>query len=135
MAEHAEEARAKEVDCSQVVKLGLEYLSTYKAWLENDKLAKEIETQAGEKTVPCGPEKMALIEWLQTLLRLKDSAVAKKMEDLDFPRILLSLLKIHSMNSGLHLKIYSIFHDAMLNGTEAFIETVFFVLLYVGMAI
>ena len=120
-----EEAKHRDVDCTNILKLALDYLPLYKAKLEDCKISKEYETQSGEKAFACGQDKLCILEWLQTLLRLKDSAVTKKIEEIELPKLLLSLLKTYHMSSSMHIKIYNAFHDALTSNIESFIEAVF----------
>eukprot|EP00826_Nyctotherus_ovalis_P060951 TRINITY_DN861_c0_g3_i1.p1 TRINITY_DN861_c0_g3~~TRINITY_DN861_c0_g3_i1.p1 ORF type:complete len:468 (+),score=95.70 TRINITY_DN861_c0_g3_i1:1327-2730(+) len=115
-----------EIDCDSIIAIGIEHLPEFKRRLEDNKQAKEIEGQFGERALACGQEKLAIVQWLQTLLRLKDVELADAFDRLELPAFLLNLLNVYSMNSNLHLAIYNIFHNALNSEMNEFIEIVEF---------
>eukprot|EP01022_Parablepharisma_sp_SALTPOND_P016036 TRINITY_DN230_c0_g2_i1.p1 TRINITY_DN230_c0_g2~~TRINITY_DN230_c0_g2_i1.p1 ORF type:complete len:691 (+),score=72.80 TRINITY_DN230_c0_g2_i1:3725-5797(+) len=123
----SEETRHREVDCGNIVRIGAECLAAFKDKLTDLKAEKETETQSGEKAPVFGQDKMALIDWFYTMLRLKDTNLAKKIEELEFPKVLLNLVKTYYMNSTLHLRVYNIFHDVLVSALTPFLEVVIYI--------
>jgi len=115
-----------EIDCSNIIIIGIEYLPALKKKLESKEI-KEVETQFGGSILTCGQDKLAIIQWLQTLLRFKDIDFVKECNKLEISDLLLDLLDAYCMNSQLHIGVYNILHGALNSKLDEFIDTVKFV--------
>ncbi len=71
-----------------------------------------------------GLDKLKIIEWLYSLILLKDEGVCKKLDELQFPRKLVELMKTYPMNSMMHLKVSNVIMEAMNSDNEHYVETV-----------
>ena len=75
--------------------------------------------------MPFGLDRLKVIEWLHSLLILKDEAICKKMDELGFPAILINLMREYDMNSFLHFKIFNVFNEALSIENPIFPEIVY----------
>lgn len=82
--------------------------------------------QYGAKQPVFGLHRLKIVEWIWSLLLLKDESICKKIAELEFPKLLLELIKENDMNSFLHIKVYNVFSDAISIRTPLYIETVCF---------
>jgi hypothetical protein len=73
---------------------------------------------------PLGFDRFKIVEWLHALVQLHDEQICKKLGELSFPQCLLEMMLTYVMNSFLHLKIYSIFEEAIKTQLEDYIKTV-----------
>lgn len=73
---------------------------------------------------PFGLDRLKIIEWLNSLLSLKDDTICNRIGELEFPKLLLNLMKQYDMNSFLHLKIYNVFVEAIKMEAPLFLQTV-----------
>jgi len=73
---------------------------------------------------PFGLDRLKVIEWLQSLLSLKDDNICKRIDELEFPKLLLNIMKAYDMNSFLHLKIYNLFVEAIKMEMSTYLEAV-----------
>jgi len=78
----------------------------------------------GENVIPFGLDRLKIIEWLQALILMRDEAVCAKLNELEIPKLMLSLIKKYDLNSVLHLKVYNIFCDAVNSNNDAYFEAV-----------
>ena len=81
-------------------------------------------TQYGVQIHGFGLDKLKVVEWLHSLILLKDEGVCARLSELGFPQQLLGLVPAYDMNSLLHLKIGNVFADALNSGNEHYIEAV-----------
>ena len=88
-------------------------------------------TQYGTQISGFGLDKLKIIEWLQSLILLKDEGVCARLGELELPSHLLGLMKAFEMNSLMHLKINNVFMEALNSGSEHYIDTVSIALLIV----
>ena len=58
------------------------------------------------------------------MVSLKEESVCVKMNETEFPRLFLSLIKSYDMNSMLILKIFNIFSDVSKDEVPSFVEAV-----------
>ena len=110
-------------DCKTIVTHCLNYLKPLKDKLET-KPTKYLPTQFNTTIPICSPLKFSIIELVHTLVRLKDVEVARELETLEYPKVLLDLIQIHYMSSYLHSRIYQIFSDALTSKLEPLVEAV-----------
>lgn len=82
-------------------------------------------SQFGAQIIPLGLDRLKVIEWFNALISLKEGSIAEKMNELKIPEFLLSLIGKYDMNSLLHLKIYTIFNEAMTMEGDAYPQCVF----------
>jgi len=82
--------------------------------------------QFGDKVPQCGADKLAIIDWLYHVLKLKDPTFCKRVAELGVPTLLLSLLKKYYVNSGLHLKVFNIFNESIGSGLDHCFDAVRF---------
>jgi hypothetical protein len=66
-----------------------------------------------------------VIEWISSLLTLRDDSICKKLDELEFPKIIICLMKEYDTNSFLHFKIYNVFNEAIQMDMPIYLETVF----------
>lgn len=64
------------------------------------------------------------MEWVHALVQLHDEGLCKRLGDLQLPQRLLEMMLVHAMNSFLHLKIYSIFEEAIRSQLDSYVKTV-----------
>ena len=74
--------------------------------------------------LPLGFDKLKIVEWLHSLVQLKDPLICKKIAELEFPQLLLRLMAIYDMNSFLHVKIFAVFNEAIMSGSDDYLKTV-----------
>jgi len=79
---------------------------------------------------PFGLDRLKIIEWLCSLLSLKDDNIWKKIGELEFPKLLLNIMKTYDMNSLLHLKIFNFFAEAIKSEVPLLLDTVYLYLVY-----
>lgn len=82
--------------------------------------------QFGAKQVPFGLDRLKVIEWLHSLILLKDENICNKIAELEFPKSLLNQMKAYDMNSFLHFKVFTVFSEAISMEIPLFVETVRF---------
>jgi hypothetical protein len=82
--------------------------------------------QHGAKQIPFGLDRLKIIEWLHSLILLKEEGICKKIGELEFPKLLLNQMKAYDMNSFLHLKVFNVFSEALSMENSLFLETVSF---------
>lgn len=80
--------------------------------------------QYGTKQTPFGLDRLKVIEWLHSLISLKEDTICNKIAELEFPKLLLDIIKAYDMNSFLHLKIFNVFSEALQIEIPLFVETV-----------
>jgi hypothetical protein len=80
--------------------------------------------QYGTKQVPFGLDRLKVIEWIHSLITLKEDSICNKIAELELPKLFLDLIKAYDMNSFLHLKIFNVFSEALQNEIALFVETV-----------
>ena len=83
-----------------------------------------MKTQYGGEVLGFGLDKLKIIEWLHSLIILKDEGVSKRVDELEFPQKLLELMKLYPMNSLMHLKITNVIMEAMNSESEHYLQTV-----------
>lgn len=72
----------------------------------------------GDSVIPFGLDRLKIVEWLQSLISLKDPTVCIKLIECEIPKLLLTLMKKYDMNSVLHYKIYKIFEETFADNPE-----------------
>ena len=107
-----------------IIEQSIENMPKFKAYLEKENPGPKIDAQHGGQLLPLGFDRLKVVEWLHTLIQLKEPAILKKITEVEFPQLLLNLMDIYDMNSFLHVKIYNIFHDAITSGIEDFAKSV-----------
>lgn len=97
------------------------FLDEAKKYLENpEKTPRETDTTKG-----FGPARLKIIEWLQSLIALKDEAIGNKLVKLSMGKLLLSLVRDYCMNSILHLMIFNVFEEAIKSNILCYLNAVF----------
>lgn len=84
----------------------------------------KIPGQFGLDTTPLGFDRLAIVEWFHILIQLHDLNVAAKLIELQFPKLLLQMMRTHEMNSFLHTKIFNIFNDSIVSGIGEYVNAV-----------
>lgn len=111
-------------DLSAVVKISVSYLSSAKEYLATPKKDAAVQTPYGSSVKPFGLDRLKVVEWLHSLVVLREASVCERLEELEMPKMLLSLIKEYSMNSILHRKILEIFKEVYNTNTPAHVEAV-----------
>lgn len=84
----------------------------------------KLNTQYGGQVTRFGNHKLKILEWMHSLLYLKNDEICKKFQEIELAKSLLILMKSYDMNSLLHLKIFKIFSDSIDINNDLWIETV-----------
>lgn len=109
-----------------VIPSSLENLAKFKDYLLKDNESPKLNTQYGTQIVPVGNYRLRIVEWMHSLIYLKEKIICQKFQEIGLPKALLTLIKKYDMNSNLHLKIYSIFSEAIGIDDDLWVETVIF---------
>ena len=83
-----------------------------------------MDTKYGGQVIPLGFDRLKVVEWLNALVQLKNPLICKKITELEFPQLLIQLMRTYDTNSFLHYKIYSVFSEAIAGGNDDYIKTV-----------
>eukprot|EP00826_Nyctotherus_ovalis_P060834 TRINITY_DN8588_c0_g2_i11.p1 TRINITY_DN8588_c0_g2~~TRINITY_DN8588_c0_g2_i11.p1 ORF type:complete len:230 (+),score=81.08 TRINITY_DN8588_c0_g2_i11:1298-1987(+) len=97
----SEEARETEADFSEVVRCSVEYLEYGKKYFQEENKNKKVDMPYGESLVPFGLDRLKVVEWILSLIPLKEEAIANKLLELNMGEVLLSLIKKYYMNTCL----------------------------------
>eukprot|EP01022_Parablepharisma_sp_SALTPOND_P016087 TRINITY_DN231_c0_g1_i1.p3 TRINITY_DN231_c0_g1~~TRINITY_DN231_c0_g1_i1.p3 ORF type:complete len:960 (-),score=155.17 TRINITY_DN231_c0_g1_i1:21091-23970(-) len=120
------ESKEEEIpDFDNILKMSVEYISQAKSYLEASNNSPKLDTTYGDNVAPFGLDRLKVIEWMQSLISLKDDSICSKLSELEIPKLMLSLMKRYDMNSVLHLKITKIFEEVMGYDLEAYVEAVY----------
>lgn len=92
--------------------------------LLKDDIIHKFDTQYGAQIAPAGNHRIKILEWMHSLIYLKDDRICQKFQEIQLPKVLLLLMKKYDMNSLLHLKCYNIFSEAVGLDTDLWAETV-----------
>jgi len=90
-------------------------------------LPDRFDTQYGQKILRAGNHKLKILEWMHSLLYLKDDSICGKFKEIQLPMKILKLISCYEMNSLLHLRIFKIFFDSIDMDTEIWVETVYLI--------
>lgn len=113
-------------DFINVIKFSVDYLEYAKEYLEKPNESKVLEMPFGGAVTPFGLDRLKIVEWICSLLSLKENTIANKLLELDMGSVLLSLIRKYDSNTMLHLKTFKIFEDALKINTDVYIKAVFF---------
>jgi hypothetical protein len=119
-------------DLKDVVKPSLEYLTKFKEFLQTDVIPVQINTQYGRQITPVGLHKLKIIEWIHSLIYLKEDRICQKFQEIDLAKSLLALMKKYEMNSLLHLRIFNVFNEAVTVDSDLWADTVLLLFIYVN---
>lgn len=122
----SEEAKETEADFSEVVRCSVGYLEYGKKYLQEENKNKEVDMPYGESLIPFGLDRLKVVEWIFSLIPLKEEAIASKLLELNMGEVLLSLIGKYYMNTVLHQKVHKIFDEALKTNMETCIEAVYF---------
>eukprot|EP00826_Nyctotherus_ovalis_P053341 TRINITY_DN6914_c0_g1_i2.p1 TRINITY_DN6914_c0_g1~~TRINITY_DN6914_c0_g1_i2.p1 ORF type:complete len:624 (-),score=83.78 TRINITY_DN6914_c0_g1_i2:266-2137(-) len=111
-------------DFTHLTDISANYLPYAKACLEATTTVR-LPMSSGYSVLPLGLDKLKIIEWLQLLISLRGGLVWSRLAGLNFPGVLLSLMKRYDMNSILQQKVLRAFEAAINTNISAYIETVF----------
>lgn len=101
----------------------LDSLFTIKESIMKDIPNTLVSTPYGKKIVPVGNQKLKVVEWIHSLIYLKEEAICKKFQEIELPKGLLELMKRYEMNSLLHCRIYNVFSEAINLDSEIWTDT------------
>jgi len=119
----AEPQKTEEIpDFKDLLDLSISFADYAKKYLEEPNKNSNQDMQFGDSVIPFGLDRLKVIEWLQSLISLKDEAVCKKVTEIEFPKTLLGLMRKYDINSVLHYKVFKIFEDALTCGNEDYID-------------
>jgi serine/threonine-protein phosphatase 6 regulatory subunit 3 len=104
---------------SVVIKHSTGYLDFAKRYLEIPNKNLTIETPYGTNIKPFGLYRLKIIDWLQSLILLKEPTIYEKLESINMASTLMSLVKQYNMNSILHCRVLEIFKQLISTHTGA----------------
>lgn len=116
-------SKSKLPDFAHLADLSADYLRHAKAYLEAA-VTVRLPMSSGYSVLPLGLDKLKVVEWLQLLISLRGGLIWSRLAALNFPSILLSLVRRYDMNSILQQKVLRVFEAAINTNISAYIETV-----------
>lgn len=83
-----------------------------------------METQFGITITPFGQTRLKIIEFTESLMKLKNNLISQQIIDLEFPKLLIRLMGEYYMNTQLNSNILAIFQEALNSNVDNLIEAV-----------
>lgn len=118
-----EQKEEEELDYKSIINLSIENLPYFKHYLEAPTPGKVIAMQFGQDVIPFGQDKLSVVDYFFHLIKLKNDMVCLKMDELEVPKLLLSLFKTYYANSILHGKIVRIFDEAINSNIDFLVDS------------